>query len=351
MSSLPRAPFSLPGLVDMHVHLRDPGQTHKEDFASGTAAALAGGFTTVFDMPNNVVPVTSGRVLREKRELAAGRVRCDVGFYFGSLGENTGEFSAVRDQVYGLKLYLNHTTGGYRLDTRSLVGIFSAWDSVKPVLLHAEADTIGTAMDAALETGQAVHVCHVSSRAELESVLRARAVGVNVTCGVTPHHLFLTEEDGGRLGPFGEVRPMLKPKEDVRYLWEHLGQIDVVESDHAPHTVADKRQGAFGFPGLETTLPLLLGACAQGEMTLEDVVEKCSRAPRRILGLDPEPDSVVEIDPGEFCVDEASVHSRAGWTPFAGTRAVGRVLRVTVRGTVVVDEGRVLAAPGSGSVL
>src|SRR3990167_9198909 len=116
--------FRLPGLVDLHVHLREPGQTHKEDFYTGTAAALAGGYTTVFDMPNNAVPITTAVSLDQKIKLAKAKAVCDIGFHFGSLGNNLAEFPKVANKAFGLKLYLNMTTGGYLLDPDNLVNIY-----------------------------------------------------------------------------------------------------------------------------------------------------------------------------------------------------------------------------------
>ncbi|HVQ44154.1 MAG TPA: amidohydrolase family protein [Candidatus Saccharimonadia bacterium] len=341
----------LPGLIDIHVHLRDPGQTHKEDFGSGTAAALAGGFTRVFDMPNNATPVTTAAVLDEKMASARGKIVCDTGFYFGSLGDNLDEFPAIMDRVSGLKLYLNVTTGGYRIDADYLERIFKAWGHAKPILLHAEADVIVTALGVAKALDQRVHVCHVSNRAELEPILRAKAEGVDVTCGVTPHHLFLNEADARRLGNYGEVRPALKPQADVDYLWEHFDEIDVVESDHAPHTKAEKEAGTFGFPGLETTLPLMLAAERDGRLTRAQLVAKLADGPRRVLGLAEEADTFVEVEPVGFEMSAEGMQSRAAWTPFAGRTGFGRVKRVTLRGAVVYEDGVVLAAPGSGRLV
>lgn len=341
----------LPGLVDIHVHLRDPGQTHKETFLTGTSAALAGGFTTVFDMPNNATPVVDAEVLEAKRLSAKEQVVCDAGFHFGSLGDNLDQFEAVQDQVSGLKLYLNVTTGGYKIDAEYLTKIFTAWPKGKPILLHAEADVIEVAMKVAGETGQTVHVCHVSSQAELSPILAARGRGVNVTCGVTPHHLFLNADDAKRLGNFGEVRPVLKPQSDVDYLWEHFAEIDVVESDHAPHTVSEKEAGVFGFPGLETTLPLMLEAERAGKLTRADVLAKLSDGPRRIMGLAADDTTFIEVEPVEFEIAAGGMQTRAAWTPFAGRTGFGRVKRVTVRGTAVYEGSKVVAAPGSGRLL
>jgi dihydroorotase len=344
-------PIRLPGLVDLHVHFRDPGQTAKEDFHSGTRSALAGGFTTVLDMPNNAVPVVSASLLAAKAAVAGAKIVCDAGLYLGSLGTDLDELSDPENLAWGLKLYLNRTTGGYLLGPDRLAAVFSAWHGRGPILVHAEADVIDTVLATAASTGRRVHICHVSRRAELEPVLAAKHDGVAVTCGVTPHHLFLTEADARRLGPFGEVRPRLALPSDVDFLWDHLGDIDVIESDHAPHTVEDKRQGAFGFPGLETTLPLLLHAEREGRLTRQDIVDKCSGAPRRILQLPEQPDTVVEVEPVEVGISARGLLTRAGWTPFEGRTGFGRVRRVVLRGEPVFQDGRVLAPPGSGRLL
>jgi carbamoyl-phosphate synthase/aspartate carbamoyltransferase/dihydroorotase len=288
--------------------------------------------------------------LDEKRASAAGQVVSDIGFHFGSLGDNLDEFPKVMDKVRGLKLYLNVTTGGYKIDTDYLMKIFKAWASPKPILLHAEADVIVTALEVAKTTGQKVHVCHVSQRSELEPILKARAEGVKVTCGVTPHHLFLTDEDARRMGNFGSVKPELKPQADQDYLWEHLSDVDVIESDHAPHTVAEKEAGTFGFPGLETTLPLVLQAEREGRLTRDDVLAKLVTGPRAVLGLD-EQDAVVEVEPVEFEIGDKGLQTKAAWTPFKGKTGFGRVKRVTLRGTKVYEDGKVLAAPGSGRLI
>lgn len=345
------SPIRLPGLVDLHVHLRDPGQTHKEDFLTGTSAALAGGFTTVLDMPNNAVPVTTAETLGDKERLARRRIVCDTGLYLGSLGEDLAGLARLHDRVWGLKLYLNATTGGYLMDAGRLARVLSAWPAGRPVLVHAESDVIGTVLRACRSSSRAVHVCHVSCRAELEPVLEAKAEGLPVTCGVTPHHLFLTDADAAAMGPVGEVRPRLKAVADRDYLWEHLDGIDVVESDHAPHTPEEKRRGTFGFPGLETTLPLLLQAEREGRLGRADIVEKCALAPRRVIGLPEQPDTWVDVDPVEFTISADGMRSRAAWTPFEGRTGFGRVREVTLRGTVVLREGRVLAAPGSARLL
>ena len=137
----------LPGLVDVHVHLRDPGQTDKEDMATGTLAAVAGGFSTVFDMPNNAEPIVTVERLKQKIEIAKQKAHCDIGFHYGTLGDNIDTFAEAAEYAVGLKVYLNNTTGGYKLDVSRLRDIYESWPSHRPVLLHTEEDTIAIAME------------------------------------------------------------------------------------------------------------------------------------------------------------------------------------------------------------
>jgi dihydroorotase-like cyclic amidohydrolase len=341
----------LPGLIDIHVHLRDPGQTHKENFFTGSSAALAGGYTRIFDMPNNAKPIFTAKDLDEKLESANRQIVCDMGFYFGSQGDNLSEFSEVISQVSGLKLYLNKTTGGYILDVNYLLKIFNAWGSSKPVLVHAEADVIDDVMRAVRETGQSTHICHVSCEAELKPIIAAKLEGLPVSCGVTPHHLFLTGKDTERLGVYGRMKPELKPQSDFDYLWDHFDQIDVVESDHAPHTIKEKQDGAFGVPGLETTLPLLLQAVRENRLTMKDIIEKCDVNPRKILGLKAENDTHIEVEPIEYKIRASDLKSKCKWTPFDGMTVFGKVKKVIIRSKLVYEDGKVLAKPGDGKLL
>lgn len=341
----------LPGLIDIHVHLRDPGQTRKENFFTGSSAALAGGYTRIFDMPNNAKPIFTTKDLDEKLKSAGRQIVCDIGFYFGSQGDNLSEFNGIMDRVSGLKLYLNKTTGDYLLDANYLLKIFNAWDSSKPVLVHAEADVIDEVMSAVRETGQATHICHVSCEAELKPIVAAKLSGLPVTCGVTPHHLFLTEKDVKRLGVYGRMKPELKPQSDSDYLWEHFDQIDAIESDHAPHTVKEKEGGAFGVPGLETTLPLLLQAERENKISMKDIIDKCDVNPRKILGLKVEDDTHVEVEPVEYKIRASDLKSKCKWTPFDGMTVFGKVKKVTIRSKLVYENGQVLAKPGDGKLL
>lgn len=345
--------ITLPGLIDPHVHLRDPGQTHKEDFASGTAAALAGGYTAVLDMPNNAEPITTEERLETKLDSAKRQTRCDIGVYFGTLGDNFDEFPKVIDRVAGLKIYLNITTGNFIVDQEKLIEIYRAWPSTKPILLHAEDDVLHLMLDAVRETRKATHVCHVSSQAELQFVLTAKEEGLPVTCGVCPHHLFLTADDEARLGSLALMKPSLKTQADQDFLWDHLEAIDIIESDHAPHTLAEKQADPppFGVPGLETTLPLMLTAERDGKLTRQQLIEKLHLNPARIFNVPIDPASTVTVSMEEYQITNETLQTKCGWSPFAGMTVVGKVRQVDIRGATAYRDGEVLAEQGSGRLI
>ena len=343
----------LPGLIDPHVHFRDPGQTHKEDFYSGTSAALAGGYTTVLDMPNNLEPIITLERLETKIASARKQTVSDIGFYFGTLGDNFEEFDKVIDKVMGLKIYMNVTTGNFKIDARRLIEIYKAWPEIKPILLHAEDDVSDIVFKTLAAVPKQTHICHVSSEAELTFVMKAKDKGLPISCGITPHHLFLTVEDAERLGPYGHMKPYLKSKKDVKFMWDHLDAIDVIESDHAPHTKAEKDSDIppFGVPGLETSLPLMLTAVEEGKLTHDQMLEKMYANPVRIFKVPVDDGASVEVDMTEYVIKNEAILSKSGWTPFAGRHVVGKVKTVYLRGHKVFENGKVLTKPGSGTII
>lgn len=350
--------ITLPGLIDPHVHLRDPGQTQKEDFHSGTSAAIAGGFTTVLDMPNNTIAITTQDLLKEKMGIAQKKIVGDIGFFFGSLGQNLDEFEKVKDHVFGLKLYLNVTTGGYIINEQTMRKIFIKWQEIthgkKPILLHAEEDVMDAVSRIVTETKQPTHIVHVSSEEELTKIIKLKDKGLPITTGATPHHLFLTQDDKAKLGALGRMKPTLKSKPDQEFLWKHFKDIDIVESDHAPHTLEEKRseKPPFGVPGLETTLPLLLTAMHEGKLTKEDLIDKCYTKPKEIFHLPTQPDTHIEIDETEeWTINNEKLQTKCKWSPFAGWKVTGKVKRVVIRGTNVFEDGRILVEPGFGEIL
>ena len=347
--------ITLPGLIDPHVHLREPGQTEKEDFLTGTQAALAGGFTTVIDMPNNSDPITTHEKLEAKRALAREKTVADIGFHFGTLGDNLDEFRKVSGKVKGLKIYLNHTTGDFIIDQSKLINIFQAWPAENgPILLHAEEEKIKDVIHAIKQTGKRAHICHISSQAELSYVMEAKEQGVPITCGVTPHHLFLSQEDEKHLGTQGMMKPVLKEKKDVEFLWKHLAAIDIVESDHAPHT-SNEKQGQtphFGVPGLETTLPLLLTAVSQNRLTIVDVIRLCFEGSSQIFNITTDDQTLVFVDPyTTYEIKNEHLFTKCKWSPFNGWKVKGKVMEVKMYGKTVFTHGEILALPGSETVV
>jgi dihydroorotase len=346
----------LPGLTDPHVHLREPGQTQKEDFSTGTAAALAGGFTTVLAMPNTQPPITTLAVLADVRRSAAANTRCDIGLFVGANLENAAALPKMAVHAVGLKVYLNDTFGPLRVnELAALLNLFAAWPGPGPIAVHAEDITVSEVLGLVAITGQRVHFCHISERAELVMVAKAKEKGLPVTCEVTPHHLFLNKGDADRLGAFGQMKPMLRSETDRLGLWELLDYVDCVASDHAPHTRAEK-QGATpppGIPGLETALPLMLTALEENRLSLERLIDLMSRGPRRIFGLpDDDPQTWVDVDTtAVWTLPDAHYYTKCAWSPFAGRSVRGKINRVVLRGREVYTHGVVTAAPGIGQLV
>ena len=197
-----------------------------------------------------------------------------------------------------------------------------------------------------------VHLCHISLRSEILLIKAAKARGIPVTCEVTPHHLFLSQDDIPAIGSGrAEVRPRLGTRADVQALWDNLDSIDCFATDHAPHTLAEKDSDnpPPGFPGLESALPLYLTAVSEGRLTMEDIITRCVTNPRRIFHLPEQPETFVEIDPhARWNFSAANTFTRCGWSPFEGYPMTGRVESVTLRGEMVFKAGKVLARPGSG---
>ena len=345
--------IQIPGLIDPHVHVREPGATHKEDWDSATTAALAGGFTTILAMPNTRPPVTDRPSLELSLQAASSKARCDYAQFLGAGAENLDVVRELAPQTAGLKMYLDQTYGPLRLDEMTLwMEHFRRWPQDCPIVAHAESRTLAAVILMAAIFDRPVHLAHVSLAEEILLIRAARSRGVKVTCEVTPHHLFLTEEDISRLG-FGrsEVRPRLARPVDRDALWANLDVIDCFATDHAPHTIQEKDSAnpPPGFPGLETALPLLLTAVSDGRLTMNDLIQRMVHNPRRIFALPEQSETWVEVDmDANWEIRAADTFTRCAWTPFEGMQVRGRVQRVVLRGQEVMKDGQVLARPGTG---
>jgi carbamoyl-phosphate synthase / aspartate carbamoyltransferase / dihydroorotase len=348
--------IKLPGLIDPHVHLREPGATHKEDWDSGTSAALAGGVTMLLAMPNTRPPIFDAGTLHLVLEAARSKARCDYAQFLGAGPENSEAAASLAPHAAGLKMYLDSTFGELRLDDMTLwQEHFLRWPKNMPVVAHSESRSMAAVMLMAAIYDRSVHIAHISLKEEVLLIKAAKERGLKVTCEVCPHHLFLTKDDipaitNGHPGR-GEVRPRLATKEDVDALWANLDVIDCFATDHAPHTLAEKdgENPPPGFPGIETLLPLLLTAVNDGRLTLDDVIQRSVINPRRIFNLPEQPETWAEVDENAFYELHADeMRSRCGWTPFEGRQVKGRVRRVVLRGREAFLDGKVLAEPGFG---
>lgn len=345
--------ITFPGLIDVHVHMREPGATHKEDWRTGTAAALAGGVTTVLVMPNTVPSPVDRSTLDLVRMAAAAGARCDYGIFLGATESNADLLKDLAMDGVGLKMYLDQTYGPLRLERMdSWLPHFANWPADRPMAMHAEGRTLAAAILLSDLYRRPVHLCHVSREEEILVIRRAKERGLAVTCEVAPHHLFLCDEDVPRLGAGrSRVCPTLASARDRQALWDNLDVVDCFATDHAPHTPAEKdgENPPPGFPGLEAALPLLLTAVSEGRLTLEDIVNRMVHNPRRIFGLPVQPETVVEVDPdATYQLSASGMQSRCGWTPYEGMTVKGRVERVVQRGVLVYQDGRVLGGAGAG---
>ncbi len=351
--------IKLPGIIDPHVHVREPGQTHKEDWDTVTQAALAGGVTLILAMPNTRPPIFDASTLDLALDAARQKARCDYAQFVGAGPDNAGMLRALAPKAAGLKMYLDSTFGELRLDDMTLwMPHFEKFPKDFPIVLHSESRTMAAGILFAAIYDRPVHIAHISLKEEVLLIKAAKEKGIKVTCEVCPHHLFLTapfpkfEEIGGGLARGrSEVRPRLATKEDVDALWNNMDVIDCFSTDHAPHTLAEKDSESPppGFPGLETLLPLLLTAVDNGRLTMDHIIEKSLINPGRIFNLPEQPETWIEVDENaEYEIRAADQFTRCGWTPFEGWKVKGRVRKVVLRGKTAFEDGRIVAETGYG---
>ena len=338
----------IPGLIDGHVHFREPGLTHKEDFLTGSMAAAAGGITTILDMPNTDPPTTNLQRLDEKRKLAKKSI-VNYGFHFGSTNDNIAEIEKVKG-VASVKVYMDRTTGDLILSNEKVLKkIFS---SNKTIAVHGENENILKALEFIQHANNHVHFCHVSSKEELHYAKRKK-IKNKVSVEVCPHHLFLTAKDLNTLQSFGEMKPGLKAKQDQKALWEgiHNGKVDTIATDHAPHTKEEKNEMnyPFGVPGCETMLPLLLNALNDKKITLGKIIRLCCENPAKIFkiknkgfikeGLDADL-TVIDLNL-EKEVKNNELFTKCKWSPFDGWKLKGWPVVTIVDGNMVYNDGKI----------
>lgn len=388
----------LPGAIDVHVHFRDPGYTHKEDFESGTAAAAFGGVTTVFDMPNTVPTVADGASLAAKHAIAGAKAHVDYGLY-AVLGEESLDHipELIEGGIIGFKLYMGNTFG--RIPSPSTGAMLEAFEQVAPtgkrISLHAETNSIMERRQARLTasgrtdplahlasrpavvaveavaraailaewTGARIHILHISSAAELQPLRDAKARGVDITGETGPHYLMLGAEDYERWGGIIRVNPPVREAANQEPLWAALmdGTIDMVATDHAPHTPEEKTRTDIwsvdcGFPGVESQMPLMLTEVAAGRYSLSDYVKWSAANPAKVWGLYPRKGVIQSGADADFAfvdlthqwvLDDAQLQSRSKISPWHGRAVTGLPVHTMVRGRFVMKD-RTLVADTKG---
>nr|MDO8100320.1 dihydroorotase family protein [Candidatus Njordarchaeota archaeon] len=386
----------IPGVVDAHVHLRDMNLSHEEDFSSGTEAAISGGVTTVLDMPNTSPPTTNAERLKEKMSKATNMVYSNVGF-FGALPMDPNETSSMIDEgVIGFKLYLNDPQYEFQYDKVLPVNLLKPLlSSGIPLAVHAEfpqkqeEDTSWKSTeneiesflrihDPQIETGAIsmcirttrklgvhIHVCHLSTESGLGIISEGKVSGVPVTAETTPHHLLLSDRQLQDFGSYAKMVPPLRTLRDTRSLMKGLttGIIDIIASDHAPHTNEEKErrftEAPSGIPGLETMLSLILTEMSEGRITLRRLLETMSENPSNIFGLRGkgkiaegyDADIVVVDLQKEKTIRSRDFHSKAKYTPFEGREVKGVPVLTIVNGTPVMQDGEIIGNPGVGKIV
>ncbi len=377
--------LAFPGLIDAHAHLREPGGEHKEDFYTGTCAALAGGITAVFGMPNTSPAVIDEPSLHHALDLVASKAVCDFGLFLGATNGNAGLKAETPGLLEcGLKIYMGSSTGDLLVEGfAEQFAHFEQYPHDRVIAVHAEHEPAvrffgerglrRPPICAELETARAIalaeatrrrlHICHVSTQREVELIADAKARGARVTCEYAPHHLFLSTayrppSTVNCPDSFFQMNPPLREASHVEFLWSHLDVADFIGTDHAPHTLAEKQseRPPMGLPGLEDALPLLLTAVHEGRLRLQDIARLCCEGPARAYAIarkgkiEPGFDAdITLVDPKDaYVIGERPLFTKCAWTAYAGMRARGSVHTVFVRGGKAFGQGKILAAPGSG---
>jgi len=346
----------LPGAIDAHVHFRDLGEAYKEDWYSGSCAAAAGGVTTVIDQPNTR-PTTSNVYAYFAKQRAARKSIVDYGI--NAAIDRPDQLEALWRlgvTAFG-EAFIQQTPRDELVRALQIIkrlgALLCVHAETNPRQAATEAAGIRTVLDCNQTLGAKIHISHLSTAAGLDLVAHATR---NVTCEVTPHHLFLSAVDERKLGPFGMMNPPLRSQFDVRRLWSCLNYVDLIASDHAPHSVADKLMPdpPPGVPGVQTLFPLLLSRL--DEIGLARLVNLVCAAPAARFNLKSKGVIAEGFDADLVLVDledkrpitPSEMLSKCGWTPFEGCEGIFPSLTM-VRGEAVFNEGSIAAKKGWGN--
>ncbi|RFC69128.1 MULTISPECIES: dihydroorotase [Mesorhizobium] len=378
----------LPGVVDSQVHFREPGLEHKEDLETGSRAAVLGGVTAVFEMPNTKPLTTSEETLADKVRRATGRMHCDFAFWVGGTRDNAKDVADLErlPGAAGIKVFMGSSTGDLLVEDDD--GVFSILKNVRRrAAFHSEdefrlRERLGERVPgdpsshpvwrdeiAALQCTQRlvavarrararIHVLHISTAEEIEFLAAHKDVA---TCEATPHHLTLAADDYARLGTLIQMNPPVRAARHRDGVWHGIEQgiVDVLGSDHAPHTLEEKAKpypdSPSGMTGVQTLVPIMLDHVNAGRLSLERLVDLTSHGPNRIFGMARKGRIAVGYDADFTIVDlkrretitNEQAGSRAGWTPYHGKQVTGWPVGTIVRGQRIMWESEIVA-PGQG---
>jgi dihydroorotase len=382
-------------MIDTQVHFREPGLEHKEDLESGTRAALMGGVTTIFEMPNTNPPTTTAEALAQKLRLAEGRAWCNYAFFVGASPENSHLLATLENLAGtpGVKIFMGSSTGSLlveddetlravlrsgkrpcpvhsedepRLRERKALLSSNPHPREHPFLRDEESARLSTERLIRLvrETGRPVHILHISSAAELPLLRQAKEEGLPITCEITPQHLLLDSSWYETIGAYAQMNPPIRSSEVRSALNEAFQNdlFDVFGSDHAPHTKEEKAkpypQSPSGMPGVQTILPLLIDQVLGGSFTFEKLVRMGSENPASLYGIAGKGQvkegfdaDLVVVDPGQAqTVTEEWLESKCGWSPYTGQTLRGKVRDVVIGGHWSVQGGARIGEPKGSCV-
>jgi dihydroorotase len=381
----------LPGVIDSQVHFREPGATHKEDLETGSRGAVAGGVTAVFEMPNTKPTTTTPEALADKISRATNRMFCDFAFYVGGTRENVSEIPKLEKLPgsAGIKVFAGSSTGDLLVEDdvgldaiignlsrraafhsedefrlRARVGEQRAGDPTShPVWRDEEAARLSTErlLRLARKHKKCVHILHISTAEELPLLAENRHYA---TVEVTPHHLTLTADDYARLGTRMQMNPPVREARHKDALWEAIrnGLVDVLGSDHAPHTLEEKAkpypQSPSGMTGVQTLVPIMLDHVNKGRLSLQRFVDLTSHGPNRIFGMAGKGRIMLGYDADFTIVDlkrsetikNSWIESRAGWTPYDGVKVTGWPVGTLVRGQKAMWQGEIAKSAAGAAV-
>ena len=378
----------LPGMIDTQVHFREPGGEHKEDLATGSKAAVLGGITGVFEMPNTNPSTSTPDALQDKLDRAKGRMWCEHAFYVGATPDNIRDLPSLErlPGACGVKLFMGSSTGSLLVEEPgAIAGVLE--NGSRRVAVHAEDEARlreraeiaknaahprahpewrdpTTALNAtrqlvelARKSGRRIHVLHISTGDEMEFLSEQKDIA---TVEVTPNHLTLEAPDCyDRLGTHAQMNPPVRDAAHRARIWQAVvdGTVDILGSDHAPHTADEKAKpypgSPSGMPGVQTTLPLMLTHVAEGRLTLQRLVDLMAHGPNRVFGIANKGRIAVGYDAdftlvdltAERTIEESWLASRAGWSPYVGHACKGWPVGTIIRGEHVMRDGEVLGEP------